>query len=176
MLPEAVKELTKIEKISGKAIPLIAAGGIFTGEDVYKAMNLGASAVQLGTRFVTTVECDASDSFKKLYVDAIEEDIVIIDSPVGMPGRALKSPFLEQVALGKSSPKSCPFHCIRTCKVEKSPYCIMLALYNAYKGNYNKGYAFAGTSVVKAKAIVTVKEMIANLLAEWETFLSTEKS
>ena len=170
MLPAAAIELARIEKESGKKIPLIAAGGIFTGEDVYKAIELGATAVQMGTRFVTTVECDASESFKQLYIDATEEDVVIIDSPVGMPGRALRSPFLEQVALGNSSPKSCPFHCIHTCKVEKSPYCIMLALYNAYKGNFTRGYAFAGTSVAKAKAIVTVKEMLTNLKSEWEEF------
>lgn len=176
MVPGAVEELAKFEKESDKKIPLIAAGGIYDGQDIYKIMELGASAVQLGTRFVTTNECDASEAFKQLYITSSSDEVVIIDSPVGMPGRAIKSSFLDRVGLGLSNPKSCPFHCIHTCKVEKSPYCIMLALYNAYKGDFNRGYAFAGTSIGRSKKIVSVRELFNDLIKEWEEYATVNTS
>ena len=127
-----------------KGIPVIAAGGIATGEDIARFMALGASAVQMGSIFVPTEECDASVEFKQVYLNAHREDIRIIQSPVGMPGRAFDGEFIRNVAEGKEKPRSCPFHCIKTCDYTKSPYCIIKALYNAARGNMKKGYAFAG--------------------------------
>ena len=167
ILPEVVSEVTLIEEQYHQAIPVIAAGGIYTGEDIYNMMQLGASGVQLGTRFVTTDECDASEEFKNAYISAREEDLEIIKSPVGMPGRAIFSDFLQKVREGRKQPKSCPFHCIKTCDISKSPYCIMLALYNAFKGNFKNGYAFAGSNAFRAERIQSVKETVNSLMQEW---------
>ena len=148
---------------------MIAAGGLYSGEDIYNIMQLGASGVQLGTRFVTTEECDASLDFKETYINATEEDIKIIKSPVGMPGRAIFNSFMEKVQSGKKQPFSCPFKCIKTCDISKSPYCIITALFNAFKGNMKGGYAFAGTNAYRANKIETVKELFAKLKEEFRT-------
>ena len=167
ILPQVVAEVAVFEEMYNKKIPVIAAGGIYTGADIYRMMELGASGVQLGTRFVTTEECDASEAFKQQYLDAKEEDIEIIKSPVGMPGRAIGGSFIDQVKEGIKQPKSCPFHCIKTCDISKSPYCIMLALYNAFKGNFKNGYAFAGANAYRAEKIMSVKNTISELMKEW---------
>lgn len=167
IIPQVVAEVRQIEEKYDKKIPIIAAGGIYTGKDIHRIMKLGASGVQMGTRFVTTTECDASDVFKQTYIDASEEDIQIIKSPVGMPGRAIFSAFIQKIKDGKKQPKSCPFNCIKTCDVEKTPYCIIMALYNAFKGNMEHGYAFAGSNAFRAEAIITVKETFNKLLSEF---------
>ena len=131
-------------------------------------MKLGASGVQMGTRFVTTDECDASDGFKQAYIDAAEKDIEIIKSPVGMPGRAIFSNFIQKVRDGKKQPKKCPFKCIKTCDIDKSPYCIIIALINALKGNFENGYAFAGSNAFRATKISSVKEIFQSLLKEYK--------
>lgn len=168
IIPEVVAAVNAFEVEHNCSIPVIAAGGIYTGADAYDIMQLGASAVQLGTRFVTTTECDADDAFKQAYIDAKESDVEIIKSPVGMPGRAISSPFLQKVKGGEKQPKSCPFHCIKTCQIESSPYCIMLALFNAYKGNMTMGYAFAGTNAHLATKIISVKDTFDALLHEYD--------
>lgn len=172
VLPQVVKEVRYYEERYGKKIPVIAAGGIYTGEDIHRMMELGASAVQMGTRFVTTDECDASDAFKQTYIDASEKDIEIIKSPVGMPGRAIFNSFIDRVKSGITQPKSCPFNCIKTCDISKSPYCIMLALYQAFRGNLNQGYAFAGANAWRAKKIESVKELLDSLKSEYDEFRS----
>ena len=151
-----------------RQIPLIAAGGIYTGEDINNIMKLGASGVQMGTRFVTTDECDASHGFKQAYIDADEKDIEIIKSPVGMPGRAIFSNFIQKVRDGKKQPKKCPFKCIKTCDIDKSPYCIIIALINALKGNFEHGYAFAGSNAFRATKISSVKEIFQSLIKEYK--------
>ncbi|HBZ24688.1 MAG: 2-nitropropane dioxygenase [Bacteroidetes bacterium GWF2_41_61] len=166
LLPDLVKNIKVIEKENNCKIPIIAGGGIYSGADMKRVLDLGASAVQIGTRFVTTDECDASMAFKKSYLNAVESDIEIIRSPVGLPGRAIFSSFLGRVKEGLEKPKSCPFHCIRTCDYTKSPYCIIVALYNAFKGNFNKGYAFCGSNAFKADKIMSVKETIKSLMDE----------
>jgi len=169
ILPQVVSEVAIYEKKYNKKIPIIAAGGIYTGKDISRVMHLGASAVQMGTRFVTTDECDADIAFKEQYLQAKKEDIQIIKSPVGMPGRAINSSFIRQVNEGVKQPKTCPYHCIKTCDISKSPYCIMLALYSAYKGNFKNGYAFAGANAYRATRIMSVKETIAELMREWRS-------
>jgi NAD(P)H-dependent flavin oxidoreductase YrpB (nitropropane dioxygenase family) len=172
IVPDVVREVKIFEERYSKEIPVIAAGGIYTGEDIYNILQKGARGVQLGTRFVTTEECDASPAFKKAYIDAVESDIEIIQSPVGMPGRAVKNSFLDKVKAGLKTPIKCPFHCIRTCEVTSSPYCIIMALYNAYKGRMDKGYAFAGSNAFRATRISTVKEVFADLKEGFQNALN----
>jgi NAD(P)H-dependent flavin oxidoreductase YrpB (nitropropane dioxygenase family) len=167
LVPAIVSELRVFEEKYNQPIPLIAAGGIYTGQDIAEILKLGASGVQMGTRFVTTTECDASDKFKQSYLSAAEKDIVIIKSPVGMPGRAIISNFIDKVTAGKKKPLKCPFHCIKTCDISSSPYCIITALVNALKGNFEGGYAFAGSNAFRATKIQSVKELFQDLKKEF---------
>ena len=121
----------------------------------------------MGTRFVPTVECDASHDFKKSYIDAKQEDIGIIKSPVGLPGRAIINPFLLSAMEGKKKPFNCPYHCIQTCKYKESPYCIALALLNAKKGNFAHGFAFAGQNAYRTESILSVGELVETLKSEF---------
>jgi len=164
ILPDLVKNIKVVEEQNNCRIPIIAGGGIYDGEGMKRIIDMGASAVQMGSIFVTTDECDASPAFKEAYIKATEKDVEIIKSPVGMPGRAIFSKFIESVKEGKEKPNGCPYHCIRTCDYNTSPYCIIKALYNAYKGNFSKGYAFAGSNAFKAEKIMSVKETIKNLM------------
>ncbi len=164
LVPDVVREVRIFEEKYNKEIPVIAAGGIYDGTDMYNIMQKGAKAVQLGSRFVTTAECDASVQFKQQYINASENQVEIIQSPVGMPGRAIGNAFIDKVKQGLKMPKTCPFHCIKTCDISKSPYCIVTALYNAAKGNMKSGYAFAGTNAFKATKISTVKDVMTEIM------------
>ena len=169
LIPEVVEEAKKMEDIASRPVPVIAAGGIYTGDDINKFIQLGASGVQMATRFVTTVECDASDEFKKAYTDCKKEDIGIIKSPVGMPGRAIINGFIDDVNAGKRKPYKCPYHCIVTCNQETSPYCIALALINAKLGKMKSGFAFSGENAYKTGEVVPVKELMDTLTEEYNT-------
>ena len=166
LIPEVVMIASSYKE--QKQIPVIAAGGISTGEDIAHFMELGASGVQMGSIFVTT-----SETFKEVYIHSKSEDVLIIESPVGMPGRAIDGEFIHNVNNGLERPKSCSFHCIKTCDYTKSPYCIIKALYNAARGNMKKGYAFAGSNAFLAEKISSVKEVMATL--EREFFLATHR-
>ncbi|MCU0474136.1 MAG: nitronate monooxygenase [Bacteroidales bacterium] len=168
LVPEIADELKLFEDKFNTKIPLIAAGGIYTGKDIHEIMELGAAGVQMATRFVTTDECDASPAFKQTYIDAEEKDIEIIKSPVGMPGRAIISSFIDKVRAGKKQLRKCPFKCIKTCDISKSPYCIIIALINAFKGNFENGYAFAGSNAFRATKISSVKEIFQSLRKEYK--------
>ncbi len=168
LIPEVIKEVKLFEEKCKKPVPVIAAGGIYTGKDIYKFLQLGASGVQMSTRFVTTYECDASIEFKKAYINSEKEDIVIIKSPVGMPGRVIRNKFIDDVNKGEKKPFKCPYHCIKTCDFKNCPYCIALALANAKKGNLEEGFAFAGTNSYRTKEIISVKELMNSLLEEYE--------
>ena len=169
LIPAVIKVIKPFELKYNKTIPVIAAGGIYTGKDINKFLQMGASGVQMGTRFVTTHECDASIKFKQTYIDSNEEDVMIIKSPVGMPGRAIRNKFLENVAKGKKHPFKCPYHCIITCDYKTAPYCIAFALQNASTGNLDHGFAFAGANAYKTKEIISVKELIEILMEEYKT-------
>ena len=169
LVPEVVKEVAVFEEKYNQEIPVVAAGGIYTGDDMYKIMQLGAKGVQIASRFVTTHECDADIKFKETYLNASENDVEIIQSPVGMPGRALKGEFLDKVRQGLTAPKSCPFDCLHTCDYKKVPYCIIVTLYNAYQGKMDKGYAFAGSNAYRATKITSVKEIIDELVDGFST-------
>ncbi len=166
---DVIEKLNFFEKKYKKKIPVIAAGGIYDGGDIYKIMETGADGVQMGTRFVTTEECDADIKFKNAYLECKEEDIVIIDSPVGLPGRAIKNAFLNMVSKGEKQPLKCPFHCIKSCNITSSPYCIALALTNAKNGKFRNGFAFAGSNAYRSDKIITVKELFKNLLSEYKS-------
>ena len=168
IIPEVVRDIKPFIEKFHKAIPVIAGGGIYTGSDIYRIMQLGADGVQMATRFVTTDECDASIKFKQTYLESGPEDTLIIKSPVGMPGRALRNEFIDDVYAGKKTPFKCPYHCITTCDYQSSPYCIAIALMNAQKGNIKNGLIFAGENVHRCQEIVSVKELMNTLVEEYE--------
>jgi len=149
-------------------IPVMPAGGIYTGADIYRFLNLGAAGVQVASRFVTTHECAAHLNFKMAYIQAKKEEIIIIKSPVGMPGRAIRNKFLDEVAEGKWKPEGCVCGCIKTCDVVNSPYCIIEALINAKNGKLDAGFAFAGSNAYRAEKIISVKETVDAMLSEYE--------
>ena len=153
-------------------IPLIAAGGIFDGKDVVKFLKLGAKGVQLGTRFVATIECPVSDRFKRLYIAAGKEDVILIESPVGMPGRAIKTAFINKIKNGKKIPFKCSYKCLRCCDVKTVPYCMAQALCNATTGDFKNAVAFAGSNVARIKTLVSVKELIDNISNEAVMFFT----
>jgi nitronate monooxygenase len=168
LIVDVLDAIKPYEAKYGRKIPVVAAGGIYTGTDIANIMDLGASGVQMGTRFVATTECDASPEFKEAFINCKEEDITLIKSPVGLPGRAIRNKFLELVEQGHKVPIKCPYHCLKTCKVEDSPYCIASALVSAAKGMLNNGFAFCGANVFRVNKIVTVKELINELVTEAE--------
>jgi nitronate monooxygenase len=166
LVPEVINALEPYETKYCRKIPIIAAGGVYSGGDIQHYMNLGATGVQMGTRFVTTHECDADNAFKQAYLNAKAEDMVVINSPVGLPGRVIRNDFTDAVNRGEKKPFSCPFHCIKTCDARKSPYCISLALGNACKGKLKHGFAFAGINAHRIEKIVSVRELMASLVQE----------
>lgn len=164
-----VLELTaKAKEKYDKDIPVIAAGGIYSGKDMFHFINQGAAAVQLGTRFVATEECDASRDFKKAFILAREEDIRIIKSPVGLPGRIIYNNFMLETYEGKRKPSSCKYNCIKSCNPKTTPYCIADALISAYHGNLENGFAFTGSNAGRIYQITTVKEVFSELEKEYD--------
>ena len=168
-------EITAIERVVReygdkyqKKIPVIIAGGVFDSSDVEHCLGgLGADGVQVATRFVTTVECDASDAYKQTYLDAKKEDIVIVKSPVGMPGRAIKNRFMERCMAGDPPPLGRCHLCIEKCDRTKIPYCISDALLNAVKGNVDQALLFCGANAYRCRVIETVRDVIHSLFP-WE--------
>ena len=153
-------------------IPVIAAGGIFDGKDICRVMRLGASGVQMGTRFVCTNECDVSLKYKEAYLSAKKEDIVVIKSPVGLPGRVIRNEFVKKVTEGERVPFGCEYKCLYTCDANKVNYCIAKALLNASHGDMDKGFAMCGSNAYRVNKIVSVKELISELVIETEVCLN----
>jgi len=166
LVADVLRTVKVYEKDSGVNIPVIAAGGIFDGGDVAKFLKLGASGVQMATRFVTTFECSVPDEFKEIYIRAKEEDVVIIDSPVGMPGRVVKTELANKVTQGEKIPFTCSYQCLRSCNPKTVPYCIARALCNAVSGDMNNAIVFAGSNVAKVKKIVSVKDLMDDIVNE----------
>lgn len=167
IVPQVIDAVKPLEDKHGRAVPVIAAGGVYTGADIRKFLELGAAGVQMGTRFVATNECDADIRFKQSYVDAREGDARIIASPVGMPGRALDNEFLAQSRAGLRKPFKCAYHCITTCNPETTPYCIAQALISAKHGNLRNGFAFCGENVHLVDEIISVEELVNRLREEY---------
>lgn len=167
-LEDLIREVIDYANTFDPKIPVIAAGGVFDGKDIADFIKLGASGVQMGTRFVCTDECDVHQNFKQAYIDAKKEDLVIIKSPVGMPGRVINSKFVKNVKEGKTTPTSCRFRCLRSCNPKQAPYCIAKALANAAEGKLDEGFVFAGSNAYKCNEIVSVKHLMDELVAEAE--------
>lgn len=155
---ELVKEY---EKKYQKRIPVVVAGGIFDREDFLHALELGADGVQMGTRFVTTYECDAAEEYKKTYINVSKENIVLVDSPVGMVGRAVGNTFA--LAEGKKEPVKKCYQCIKTCNPGDTPYCITNALVKAAKGETENALVFCGENAWKCNKIEHVGDILREL-------------
>jgi NAD(P)H-dependent flavin oxidoreductase YrpB (nitropropane dioxygenase family) len=166
LLPEVLESIKPYEDKYGRKIPVITAGGIYTGKDIAQMLSLGASGVQMGTRFVCTDECDVAQEFKQTYLDARKEDIVIIKSPVGMPGRAINNQFLKDLEIKGKLKINCPYRCLTACEVKTARYCIARALLNSCFGEVSKGLIFCGQNAYRSDKIITVKELFQELLCE----------
>ena len=154
---EEIKAILSITK--EMEVPAVVAGGVYTREDMEHYLAMGASGIQLATRFVTTKECDASDAYKQAYINAKKEDIEIVSSPVGMPGRAIHNAFLDKVNAGERFMRGCR-QCIITCKPATAPYCITEALINAVEGRLDEGLVFCGSNAYRADHIETVADIM----------------
>ena len=148
----------------GVKVPVVVAGGIYTHEDLIHQLELGADGVQVATRFVTTEECDAPLAYKEAYIQAKKEDIIIIKSPVGMPGRAIYNSFMAQVNSGKRPPIPKCYRCLEHCDIAKIPYCITQALVNAAQGDEDNALLFCGSNAYRAERITTVDEVMDALM------------
>lgn len=172
VLEGLVREVLAVARdCTERPVPVIAAGGIFDGKDAARFLALGASGVQIATRLVATHECSVAQSFKDLYLAAKPEDVVIIDSPVGMPGRAIRTPLVDRVMRGEGEPFHCGYQCLRTCDPGTAPYCIAKALFNAVKGDLEHAVVFAGSNVHRVNEIVSVRTLLDGFVAETEAEL-----
>ena len=165
-LEQIVTEVIEKIKELDLDIPVIAAGGIYTGEDIARFLKLGASGVQMATRFVCTHECDVHDNFKQAYLNAKEGDITIIKSPVGLPGRVINSDFVQRIKNGETIPFKCQYRCLKSCNPNTAPYCIAKVLATASEGRVDEAFVFAGSNAYRCEKIVSVKELIDELIAE----------
>ncbi len=155
------------EEKKGERISIIVAGGVYTGADIFTYLQRGAQGVQMATRFVATHECDADRRFKEAYIQCEPENLTIIDSPVGLPGRAIRNAFLVDVARGLKKPFKCPFKCLRTCRYTEVSYCIAKALTQAKMGDLESGFTFAGANAYRVDRILSVKELMVELEEEY---------
>jgi len=166
LVVDVLKVVKGYEKESGANIPVIAAGGVFDGRDIVKFFRLGAKGVQIATRFVATHECSVADEFKESYLKAKAEDVVIIKSPVGMPGRAIMNGFIDRIMHSERVPVKCNYRCLKTCNPQTTPYCILQALYNAVNGDLENAVIFAGSNASRVEKIVSVKELMNDIVSE----------
>ena len=141
------------------------AGGVYDRSDIDHYIGLGCDGVQMATRFVATRECDASEAFKQAYLEAKKEDIVIVKSPVGMPGRAIENQFIKDTRKAREAVVRCN-HCLKQCDPATTPYCITAALIRAVKGDVEHSLVFCGENAYRLDRIVTVKELMEELTAK----------
>lgn len=170
ILKEVIEAVKPFQEKFNRQIPVIAAGGIYTGEDIAAYLKAGASGVQMATRFVATEECDADPKFKEAYLAAKQEDIVIIKSPVGMPGRALNNRFIQKVSEQGDDIRGCS-QCLKGCNPNVAPYCISVALKNAVMGDVEHGLIFVGSNAYRVDKIVPVKTLMQELVRDAELAL-----
>lgn len=167
IVADVIETLRPYEEKCGQKIPVFPAGGVYDGADIARLEKLGAAGAQIATRFIATEECDAAPAYKQAMVDAKEEDVRIIKSPVGMPGRALETPLIRRVAeQGRIAPSRC-LQCLRTCDPAVTPYCITQALIDAALGDWENGLFFCGANVGRIDRITTVRELMDELVDEW---------
>ncbi len=165
-LEQTVIEVVRAAGCFDPHIPVIAAGGIFDGNDIARFLKLGASGVQMATRFVCTDECDAHENFKIAYLKARAEDITVIQSPVGLPGRVINNNFVERIKAGKTIPFKCSYHCLKTCEPETAPYCIAEVLAKGASGKLDESFVFAGSNAYRCNEIIPVRTLVEQLVAE----------
>ena len=173
-LEQTIEEIKKISDSVSPNIPVIAAGGIFDGNDIAHFLKLGASGVQMATRFVCTDECDAHKNFKQAYLDAKAEDLTVIKSPVGLPGRVINNQFVEKIKQGQTLPVMCNYKCLKTCDPKKTPYCIAKVLAKAARGELGESFVFAGSNAYRCDEIIPVKELVEKLSGELALALAAE--
>jgi NAD(P)H-dependent flavin oxidoreductase YrpB (nitropropane dioxygenase family) len=174
-LEDIVREVVEAANAFDPPIPVVAAGGIFDGADIARFLKLGASGVQMATRFVCTTECDVHENFKHAYINAREGDTTIIKSPVGMPGRAIMSDFVKEIRDGKTIPFKCTYRCLRSCDPTTAPYCICRVLARAAEGHLEDSFVFAGSNVHKCTEIIPVKTLIEKLSQETLSHLNSNQ-
>ena len=162
---DIIDETKKYAEKYNKEIPVVVAGGVFDGYDIAKYLNLGASGVQMATRFVVTEECDASQAFKDAYLNCSKDDVQIVKSPVGMPGRAIRNPFVTRTLIEREKITHC-YNCLTPCNPANTPYCISKALINAVNGNVDDGLLFCGENASRLTKMTTVKELMDELVSE----------
>ncbi len=167
IVAETVKEVAVFEQKYGIEIPVIAGGGISNGKEMFDVMSYGAKGALIGSRFVTTTECDVSDKFKQEYMSSGESDVTLIDSPVGLPGRVIANDFVREIQQGNKKPVKCPWRCLKTCDHRKVQFCVAEALFNAARGDFKNGFAFAGSKAYLADKIISVKETIEQFRSEY---------
>ena len=167
LIPEVLAALRPFEEKFGRAIPLFCAGGVATGAEMARCTRLGAAGAQLATRFIATEECDAGQGYKDVLLAARPEDLHIIHSPVGMPGRAVNSPLVQRLAAGMRQPPAHCSGCIKSCRPAETPFCITHALIEAVKGNWEEGLFFSGSRVDLVDRMRTVPDLIDELMKEW---------
>lgn len=163
IIKEVVLAVKDFEEKYNKSIPVIAAGGVFTGQDIAECIAEGASGVQMSTQFVATEECDAHENFKQAYINSKEEDIQLIVSPVGLPGRALRNQFVKSVEEANQKISYC-YRCLRGCNPATTPYCITDALIASVEGDVDNGLIFIGSNGHRLEKITKVKDLMESLM------------
>lgn len=169
LLQDVLDALAPFKQKCGRDIPVFVAGGVRDGLEMAEYMKRGAAGAQFATRFITTQECDASPAYKQALIDARPEDITIVRSPVGMPGRALRSPLIQRVEAGLQPKIDRCIKCLRPCDPAKSPYCISRALVDAVRGDWENGLFFCGANAGQKREITTVKDEIDQIMSEWRS-------
>lgn len=167
LLAEVLEAVEPFRKKYGRDIPVFVAGGVKDGGEMARYMREGAAGAQFATRFIATEECDASPAYKQALIDAHGEDVTIVQSPVGMPGRALNSPLIRRVREGLRAGQAPCRRCLVSCDPAKAPYCISNALIAAVRGDWENGLFFCGANVGEISKISTVKEQIEQIMREW---------
>jgi len=175
IVQDVLSVAARYTKANGISIPVIAAGGVFNGSDIARFLNLGASGVQMGTRFVCTDECDASLQYKEAYLNCRKEDILVIPSPLGLPLRVIRNNFVDRILSGEKVKFNCLYRCLAPCDPDKSPYCIAQALINAYRGDMHEGFATCGANAYRIDHVVSVRELIRELVDECRLHLEPIK-
>jgi nitronate monooxygenase len=167
LLKDVLVEVKQYEEKYQKSIPVIVAGGVYTGNDIAHYLSLGASGVQMATRFITTDECDADEKFKQVYIDCKENEIELVKSPVGMPGRAIVTPLVETIKKENVKVKKC-YSCLSYdhCDRITIPYCISTKLIEAVKGDVANGLFFCGENAHRMTKIIPVQELMDELEQE----------
>lgn len=174
IVKDVIKAVQPLEAKYNKKIPVIAAGGIYTGKDIAEMLNMGASGVQIASRFVATEECDAHENFKQAYINSTKNDLRIVSSPVGLPGRALYNTFIDKAEQSLHKVKKC-YQCLDQCDPKTTPYCITDALVDSVCGDSDEGLIFAGSNVHRINKMTTVKELLSELISEAEQFFNPQE-